>query len=40
MFSYIFGMYIKFETFGKQNESHKSSVSEVIDPERRAYLNA
>ena len=27
-----------FET--KKNESHNSSISEVIDSERRAYLNA
>ena len=36
-------MYIKFGTFWKKkkkNEPHGSSIFEVIDSERRAYLNA
>ena len=36
----IFGMYIKFGTFWNKNEPHRSSISEVTDSERRAYLNA
>ena len=33
-------MYVKFGTFWKKNEPHSLSISEVIDSERRAYLNA
>ena len=34
-------MYIKFWKFWKKkNEPHSLSISEVIDSERRAYLNA
>ena len=40
MFYCIFGMYIKFGTFWKQKEPLRSSISEVIDAERRAYVNA
>ena len=36
----IFGIYIKFWTFWKKNESPRFSISEVIDSERRAFLNA
>ena len=36
----IFGFYIKFWTFWNKNGPHSSSISEVIDSERRAYLNA
>ena len=31
---------LSFEHFEKKNEPHSSSISEVIDSERRAYLNA
>ena len=43
IFYCIFGIYITFWTFLKKKkkiESHSLSVSEVIDSERRAYLNA
>ena len=33
-------IYIKSATFWKQNEPHSWSNSEVVDSERRAYLNA
>ena len=33
-------MYIKFAKFGKENDNLSWSISEFIDPERRAYLNA
>ena len=36
----IFGIYIKFPMFWKKNEPHSSSISEVIDSERCACLNA
>ena len=43
-FSQVFIPFLKsalnFEHFGKKNELHSSSISKVIDPERRAYLNA
>ena len=35
-----FGIYIKFSMFWKKHEPHRSSISEVIDFERCAYLNA
>ena len=31
---------LNFEDFEIKNEPHSSSISEVIDSERRAYLNA
>ena len=31
---------LNFEHFEKKNEPHSLSLSEVIDSERRAYLNA
>ena len=31
---------LNFEHFEKKNEPHSLSISEVIDSERRAYLNA
>ena len=31
---------LNFEHFEKKNQSHSSSISEVIDSERCAYLNA
>ena len=31
---------LNFENFEKKSEPHSSSISEVIDSERRAYLNA
>ena len=31
---------LNFEHFEKKNEPHSSSISEVIDSQRRAYLNA
>ena len=31
---------LNFEHFEIKNEPHSSSISEVIDSERRAYLNA
>ena len=31
---------LNFENFEKKNEPHSLSISEVIDSERRAYLNA
>ena len=34
----IFGIYIKFPMFWKQIEPHRSSISEVIDSKRCAYL--
>ena len=41
IFYCIFEMYIKFGTFlKKKKKPHSSSISEVIDSERRAYLNA
>ena len=40
IFYCIFGMYIKFGTFWNKNEPHSSSIFEVIDSERRAYLIA
>ena len=30
---------LNFEHFEKKDEPHRSSISEVIDPERHAYLN-
>ena len=36
----IFGICIKFAIFWNKNEPHRSSISEVIDSERCAYLNA
>ena len=33
-------IYIKFWTFWKKNEPPSLNISEVIDFERRAYLNA
>ena len=36
----LFGMYIKFATFSKKIELHSLSISEIIDSERRGYLNA
>ena len=37
----MFGVYMKFPKLGKKkNEPHRSSISEVIDFERCAYLNA
>ena len=36
----MFGMYIKFGPFWKENEPHSSSISKVIDCKRRAYFNA
>ena len=38
IFYCICGMYIKFGTYWKKNEPHSSSISEVIDSERRAYF--
>ena len=35
-----FGIYIKSSMFWKINEPHRSSISEVIDSEKWAYLNA
>ena len=40
IFYCIFRIYIKFWTFWNRNEPHSLSISEVIDSERRAYLNA
>ena len=31
---------LNFKQFEKKKEPHSSSISEVIDSERRAYLNA
>ena len=31
---------LNFEHFEKKNEPHSSSISEVIDSQRRVYLNA
>ena len=31
---------MKFGTFWKKNDPHSSNISEVIDCERRAYVNA
>ena len=36
----MFGIYMKFPILCKINESHKSSISEVIDSKKQAYLNA
>ena len=37
----IFGIYIKLWTFWKKkNEPHSLSISEIIDSEKRGYLNA
>ena len=36
---YIFGICITFWKIWNKNERHSLSVSEVIDSERRAYLN-
>ena len=33
-------MFIKFGTFSKKNEPRSSIIFEVIESERRAYLNA
>ena len=33
-------MYIKFKKKKKKNEPHSSGISEAIDSERLAYLNA
>ena len=38
--SEIFGIYMKFRMFKLKNELPRSSISEVIDSERCAYLNA
>ena len=38
-FCCIFGIYIKFWTFWKKNESHNLRVSEIIDSERCGYFN-
>ena len=35
-----FGIYIKLPMFWKPHERHWSNISEVIDSERYAYLNA
>ena len=40
IFYCIFGIYIKFRTITKKNKPHSSSISEVIDFQKRAYLNA
>ena len=36
----FFGIYIKFAMFWSRKKSHTSSISEVIESERCAYLNA
>ena len=35
-----FGIYMKFQLFRNKNERHKSTISEVIDSQRCANLNA
>ena len=42
IFYCLFGIYIKFWTFWKKknNEPHSTGISEVIDFEKCAYLNA
>ena len=39
-FFLIFGIHIKLQMFRKKNELNRSNISEVIDSERCAYLNA
>ena len=36
----FFGICINFKHFEKKNEPHSLSIFEVIDSERRTYLNA
>ena len=40
IFYFIFGIYMKFPVFWIKYEAHRSSISEVIDSEKCAYLNA
>ena len=39
-FCSIFAVCIKFGTFRKKNDPHSLSISEIINSERRGYLNA
>ena len=36
----LFDSALNFEHFEKKNQPHSSSISEVIDSQRRVYLNA
>ena len=36
----LFGPTLNFEHFEKKNEPHSSSISEVINSQRRVYVNA
>ena len=40
LFIAFFESALNFEHFEKKNEPHSSSISEVIDSQRRVYLNA
>ena len=39
-FYWIFGICIKFSTFWKKKETHSPSISEVIESQKRVFLNA
>ena len=39
-FKVFLGSTLNFEHFETKNEPHSSSISEIIDSKRRAYLNA
>ena len=39
IFYYVSEIYVKFEVFRKKNQSHSSSIKEIINCEKGSYLN-